>query len=1566
MAVEVSIGTVLPIATLTIASFLVLPCLWRSSGIIWRREQYELLGSVYEDEDGVATKESQMKFSTRIQKHLVMIGCIAGTALALTDAVHITVKQSTNEAIHAWISVATWVLTAVHGLYTFLEPRCTYVFASAARLAALMIVLGGSIIALTFLNENLELELSNLSPRLAYAQLGAVVLICLASISIPRRPDVYNDKGELVDQMRTTSIYARYSFSWANGLLWKAVREGRLEGSDLPKMDSIRRAVTQENRFYQAWGSKSTSLMITLIRSHAMVFGLQLILTLICSILTFSPQFFLYKILKTLEARNAGIDVGYAPWLWVGALGLNNLVEAAVQAFRYWLCIMGLNIPIRCQLSAVIFRKTLLKKDVKGSQKLQGEDGDGSAIDPAKEVENDDEDDLKNLKQGKINLLAIDATRIADLATFSNIFAESLFGVVIGFSALIYILGWQSLLAGLLVVLLIIPVNIIVSKNYSAAQDKLMKIRDQKMAAVSEALQGIRQIKFSAIESQWEERIFGVRREELKTLRRAFVNDTFLIACWIANPILLSVAALSVYSFINGTLLPSTAFTALAIFNELEFVLSVVPELTTDLLDAIVSSKRISDYLNSAEKVPYIKSSDEIAIHNASIAWAAENDEDARDRFVLRGVSVDFPRDALTLVSGKTGSGKSLLLASLLGEADILEGHVEMPEPVNWKQRFDDKATSANWILPNNIAYVAQIPWMENCSIRDNILFGLPYDEARYKKTLHACALEQDLEMLTDGEFTEIGANGINLSGGQRWRVSFARALYSRAGILILDDIFSAVDSHVGRHIFEEGLCGELANGRTRILVTHHMRLCLPKAKYTVFLDDGVVARACFVEELESDGELNKIIDLEEPADEEETIETELERVGSRRERRQSEHHNQLTQKTQPPARQFIQTEERERGSVKREIYKIYMKASGGVSWWLFVLFAFAIQEFIVLGRSWYVKVWTNSYEPETEYTPSIARFSIQQVHRFSQGVHSAVQERTIGFWIGMYAAISLFACVIGSARYFLIFTASLRASDIMFQDLTKTVLRAPLRWLDTVPMGRVLNRFSKDFETLDSKIANDVAFMIYNGLGVVGVVVAGFVLSPWMLLLAAVLLFVSAVYATYYLAGAREVKRLESNSRSPIFEFFGSTLTGVATIRAFGKAEQYIEQMFDKIDHYGACTFYVWLFNRWVGYRLTILGAFFALTVGLVVVSLKNVSASLAGFALSFAMGYSINVMWAIRRYASVELDMNSTERIVEYTKIETERQNGITPPAAWPTEGRIEVSNLVASYAPDLPPVLKGISFTVEPRQRLGVVGRTGAGKSSLTLALFQFIRASEGKIYVDGLDTSKLSLHHLRSRMAIIPQDPVLFSGTIRSNLDAFGEHTDAELREALERVHLITSGLTTSTPSSASASGAATPTTPSSASASGAATPIQPQQKNINPFNSLNSPISEGGLNLSQGQRQLLCLARAIVSRPKILVLDEATSAVDMHTEALIRKSMDEEFRDCTTIVIAHRLATVVGYDRILVLGDGKVVEYGRPWDLLCKEEGAFKAMVRESGEEDVLRSMAKEAAGVTEE
>lgn len=389
---------------------------------------------------------------------------------------------------------------------------------------------------------------------------------------------------------------------------------------------------------------------------------------------------------------------------------------------------------------------------------------------------------------------------------------------------------------------------------------------------------------------------------------------------------------------------------------------------------------------------------------------------------------------------------------------------------------------------------------------------------------------------------------------------------------------------------------------------------------------------------------------------------------------------------------------------------------------------------------------------------------------------------------------------------------------------------------------------------------------------------------------------------------------------------------------------------MFVKVDDHARTFWHLWLFNRWLGFRLNLVGAIFAILVAVVIVSTRNIDASLAGFALGFALQYTEAIVFAIRTYSNTELDMNATERIVEYSRIATEDQSGDDAPAAWPTEGRLEVNNIVVGYAPDLPPVLKGLSFSVMKNQRMGVVGRTGAGKSSLTLALFRFLEARSGSIHIDSLDISKIKLHDLRSRLAIIPQDPVLFSGTVRSNLDAFDEHTDAELRDALERVHLVRStGLTSRDELANGGNG------------SGNATPTPTADTNTNIFTSLASRISEGGLNLSQGQRQLLCLARAIVSRPKIMVLDEATSAVDMATDVLIQRSIREEFTDATLIVIAHRLSTIADFDRILVMSEGVAVEFGEPRELM-RRRGVFWGMVRVSGEEGRLAEMIGEGGG----
>ena len=446
---------------------------------------------------------------------------------------------------------------------------------------------------------------------------------------------------------------------------------------------------------------------------------------------------------------------------------------------------------------------------------------------------------------------------------------------------------------------------------------------------------------------------------------------------------------------------------------------------------------------------------------------------------------------------------------------------------------------------------------------------------------------------------------------------------------------------------------------------------------------------------------------------------------------------------------------------------------------------------------------------------------------------------------------------------------------------------------------------------------------------------------SPYIIVLAIVLLSMCFYLGILYIAGAREIKRIESSVKSPIYEQFGSALTGITTIRAFSKVPSYVSRVEKQIDDFSACSWYICVTNRWISLRMALIGNLFTAIVALMVVVLP-IPVSLAGFVLNFANQYGTTVATLIRQYTNMELDMNAAERVIEYTNLPTETLDGADSPAAWPSEGRLEFNNLVVGYAPDLPPVLKGLSFSVERNERVGVVGRTGAGKSSLTLALFRFLEARQGSIHIDGIDISKIKLFDLRSRLAIIPQDPVLFSGTVRSNLDPFSQHSDLELRDALERVHLVTASELVQTPPDGTATPILSEENPTGVLGNN-------EHKNRNIFASLSSQVTSGGLNLSQGQRQLLCLARAIASHPKITVLDEATSAVDMATDTLIQRSIREEFRDSTLLVIAHRLSTIADFDKILVLDDGKAVEFGTPKDLVQIRNGIFSGMVKESGE-----------------
>ncbi|EFQ99803.1 canalicular multispecific organic anion transporter 1 [Nannizzia gypsea CBS 118893] len=1519
---------------------------------------YQSLCRLYQDEDGSATELSSEVFSDRFQRTLIALlsltGILASLAIAVSDSD--SYGAHGQPIILQWLIFTIWGLLLIQATALAVEPFSTKRYelglCKAASCGFLLVILCGQL----WSTKSVKGWQHLVSPRgiLLLAQLAAGFINCCASVSLPRRPEVYLE-GKAVDQQFTGAFFGRVSFSWAGPLLKFAIKNQTLEIDDLPALDYATRSKSLRDVFDKA-RRPGEKLWRTLVRVYAYTLISQALLVTCTSTLSFAPQYCLLRILRSLEGRNS---VSWHPmdaWVWVFALGGSILLSTTVESWLYWVAQYQLGIPVYEQLSAVVFAKAMRRKDVKGAQKANGQPQlGGKQGHPQVPLEEDSEDDRKT-RQDAINHIAVDATRVADCASYNCIIILIIVKLTITIVFLSGLIGWRALGAGLLVSVIITPLNIYTARRYNSSQTTLMGHRDRKMGVVAEALQGIRQIKFSALERQWEQKIYAVREAELSSQWQAFICEILLVTIWIIGPVMLSAVSLGVYTILHGSLSPSVAFTTISVFTAIEFSLAVLPELIADCIEGIVSTGRIGKYLESAERVQTTIPGEHISFEKSTVAWPAENLDYRLERFMLQDLNINFPSKGLSVISGKTGSGKSLLLAAILGEADILEGIVRVPVPPPLEDRFDSKATKANWIIDSATAYVAQVPWIENASIKENILFGLPLDTERYQKVIFACALEKDFEMLPDGELTDIGANGINLSGGQKWRISFARALYSRAGILVMDDIFSALDAHTGRHLHVHALTGELSVGRTRILVTHHVGLCLPQADYAVHLEHGVIKYAGTPAELQRTGNLSEILaeeDIKEAA-----ITPSLPKALHEppSEERSATAQDGSQRPMKEPPKKFQQEEGREIGAVKLINYVKYLQNGGGLSFWTVVMFLFTLFAILGVVRSWWVSIWTRSVEDMAERKLDIM-FHI--TNRILTPKESSSDN--IWFYLGIYVALSVLSCVIGSLRYVAFLYSCIQASRNIFKKLTHTILRAPLRWLDTVPLGRIINRFTSDFNQIDSKLPYDLSGMIQNILQILGIIAAGVLVSPFLFIFAVVLLLLCFHFSNLFLQGAREIKRLESNAKSPIFEQFGSALIGLGTIRAFSRGQTYIERMYALIDRHAQAYWNLWLFNRWLGFRMGVIGAAFASATAAFIVSLSSIDASLAGFALSFALQYTSTVTWMLRQYANVELAMNSVERVFEYSDLEIENQDGLDAPAAWPTDGRLEVSDLVVAYAPELPPVLKGLSFTVEKNQRVGVVGRTGAGKSSLTLALFRFLEAREGSICIDGIDVSKIKLAHLRSRLAIIPQDPVLFSGTIRSNLDPFDEYSDAELQSALERVHLTPPADQMSSISAVEVS--VTPaesgvSTPTAVESSASSTLASRAGANINIFKNLNSRISEGGLNLSQGQRQLLCLARAIVSRPKIMVLDEATSAVDMDTDALTQQSIRSEFgRNSTTLlVIAHRLSTIADFDRILVLDAGKAVEFGAPRDLMNIENGVFKGLVQNSGEREMVESI----------
>ncbi|KAF5008190.1 hypothetical protein FDECE_5523 [Fusarium decemcellulare] len=1471
----------------------------------------------YEDVDGIATPDSLVRFSNKGAKTGILLfsACGAGTSIGSLVLSSLS-KVKDGSIVENGLQMAAWGLVLIHA-------TCIAIHHSPVKSHNLGIWLAVSacFLAISSLPRLMAIGIhisqhKDPSSILCMVSTISAVGLAVASVTLPRRPDVFFDNSK-VDSQWTVSALNRYTWTWVQPLFRHALIHNDIDVEDVPQAD----AKLRSEHLTKDWGKLRShqSLFRSILSVHRGKLALLWTVTLVRCVVSILPFWFMFCILNILQDRTAASHSIQLLAL-ILCMAISNLIDSWMEGWAYWYSLSDVALPIRTQISGLIFDKALRRKNIKAASQ------DDHSSDSEESTTSSEDSGVLKSHQAIVNLVGIDTERLFYFFQFHFMILNGVIKLIIFSAFLLQLLGWVPFVAGIAAWALTLPPNTWFSGKVLAESRSLMGLRDAKLSKINEVLVGMRQIKFSALEFQWEQRILALRETELKTLWKFFLADSGLFACWVISPILLAVASLTAYVLIHGSLLPSVAFVSIGVFNNLETTLGSLPELFTLGLDSLVSVRRINTYLSEPERKDIITNASDISFEGASISWPAEERTPYQDRFILHGLYLSFPQGGLSVISGRIGTGKSLLLSAILGEADLLDGSIYAPKG---RLAQHDGADPNNWIIPGSIAYVSDSPWLENTSLRNNILFGLPFVKPRYNQVIQVCALEEDLDAFPDRDGTELGANGVNLSGGQKWRITLARAVYSQAETLVMEDIFSAVDARVGAWIFEKCLAGDICKGRTRIIATHHVSLVLPEASFVVELGDGTVTY--------SGPPRDQIDQRSSPSAGEATgfqadgnSEFELLMDGP-----PVKQVVPLEVPSEAPAK-FMQEEIRQKGTVKGGVYLTYIGSSGGLPWWAICIGVYVAYQAgmigesvnihevdtyvnIEIGRAWWLRIWTSRTIPDASHG-SLYDSSMNTLVLSSQPSLVQVSGQTAPgddtlFYLKFYIIISMGTAAVGILRNVSSYYLAVRASRAIFKKMLFSIMRVPLRWLDTVPTGRILNRFTADFNIIDERIAMTWSLFFSNLLRMVGICVASCFASAYLIPPAIVLLGLGMVTGARYLAASRPLKRLESNAKSPVFELFNTTLRGISTIRAFRKAQTYITQMHSNLDTWAMTTFYIALSNRWMSFRMALIAALFSIAVGVVIIA-SPIDAALAGLALSFVLDFSESLRWTIRCYGDMELEMNSMERVVEYMTLKTEPLSGERPSAAWPTSGTLELKNLEVAYAPTLAPVLKGLSFKINHNERIGVVGRTGAGKSSLTLALFRFLEARSGSIIIDGIDISKIRLSDLRSRLSIIPQSPILFSGTVRSNLDPFGQHTDAELYECLARVHLINNDID------------------------------QPDAfstiNSTNMFLDLLSPISESGGNLSQGQQQLLCIARALLANSKIIVLDEATSAIDVATDTLIQRSIREWFTDRTLIVIAHRLSTVADFDRILVLDNGQVVEFGTPRELWYKR-GAFRSM-----------------------
>lgn len=1326
---------------------------------------------------------------------------------------------------------------------------------------------------------------------------------------------------------------------------------------------------------------------------------LQAFFAFLNSIFAFVPTVLLRKLLEYVSDQSTMPK--NVVWLYVIFMLVTKTLCAGLsgQSLFYGrrVCIRVRSIIISEVYSKALRRKISVQHKPKDEEATEeNKEGEGD-----EEAKGDEEEIEENSSLGGIiNLMSVDAFKVSEVCAYLYGFVEAIVMTVVALSLLYQLIGFSSII-GAALILLMSPINFKLMNYLGEMQRRSLAVTDKRIQKLNETFNNIRIIKFFSWEENFIEEIIKIREDELRLLLyRGYVWALSAIV-WFITPSIVTASSFAFYIYVQGNVLTTPiAFTALSLFTLLKGPLDQFSDMASFVIQSKVSLDRIQNFLNESETEKYDQltiSDTKLGFENATLSWNNSSKESATsdttdatdsstDDFKLQDLNIEFKIGKLNLVIGETGSGKTSLLMGLLGEMGLLKGSVFVPSLTPKEDLLVDSKTN----FTNSISYCSQSAWLLNDTVRNNILFAEPFDQKRYDEVINSCGLTRDLEILVGGDQTEIGEKGLSLSGGQKQRVSLARALYSRSKTLLLDDCLSAVDSHNALWIYENCITGSLMKERTCILISHNIALTLKKADWCVVLENGKVKSQGLPLDLFNQGMLgddsllknsilsasgNHLVALNNSKSQEPTKQgIDLSKLGDENKEEGDvstslENNTDATKKTKG---KLVKAENKADGVVKLEVYLWYAKVFGGIPIILSLCSVFMIANGINISQAWWVRTWASSANFGLNSIKKMVTVVVNDLKvtdkqngvlfnnafispNMTYATSSTISEKTnhsTAYYLLIYFGIGVVFSVISSLKIVVTFVAGIHASRKMFAILLENVMYAKLRFFDTTPIGRIMNRFSKDIESVDQ----DLAPFVETSFNCLVQCISTIILIAWITpsFLVGAFIIGSMYYALgyFYTCGSRELKRFESITRSPIMQHFSETLVGVSTIRAYGDERRFIKENLRKIDTNNKPFFYLWVTNRWLAARIDIIGAFVTFFAGCsILLQIDSIDAGLAGISLTYAISFTESALWLVRMYSNVEMCMNSVERLKEYTVIEEEPLNNQAPmpqQANWPASGAIELNDLSLRYAPNLPKVIKNLTFTVKPETSIAVVGRTGAGKSSLLSALFLFLLPETGYIKIDGVDITSIPLKKLRQSIGIIPQDPQMFTGTIKTNLDPYDEYSDEQIFESLRRVNLISlEELNNLKKNSFKKSNGNTDSADS-------------ENTNVNKFLNLNNIIAEGGSNISQGQRQLICLARTLLRQPKVILLDEATASLDYKSDQIIQKTVREEFSNCTIMTIAHRLKTVIDYDKIVVLDNGVLKEYDHPYSLLLNKDSIFYSMCEDSGELDTLLKMAKEA------